>query len=802
MLDADLTLIVRHLTRERMGELRFQLESRDAWQGANRNEFGPLPFHWSEPQQFFEEHLKAVENLLEESGNDPQLAKRRLYNKGASLFVELLPDDLQQVLTRLESKVNTISIVSDEPWIPWELLRFPRPFAQDTTGGSFFGATFAIARWLRGIAPRRWLPAHHVALVTTARKELHTEIEAEMICSLATKNHRVTEVPPNTLDVMNALESGDFDAFHFAGHGWSSGHTPGGWCLELNRGQTIRVEDLQEASHGLARSRPLVFLNACQTGLADFSLTRQDGWAHRFLRSGAGAFVGAQWSIPAQEAVIFAKNFYREFFSGVPIAQSIRDARENLREKAPGDPTWLAYTVFAHPMASVMQGKPPNGLSTVADSESTLPKSLISSDDVLHCKTINLHHPAETASPTDPSRRRQWIREDNVAAQTSAASIPREASLTALFGWSVALLLLGPLMFVVSLVPTATRVRLDLKVKRIGFTLSAQNQIIVDRSLVLERLYLARFGRVELSPIEVVVLDQDGSRKPLTESMLPSASARHTVLSSPRLALTGGDPASEITLSSATAPPTSGILERIWASAASDVSLVVATLPGATELSMELTPANSLRVAWPHACRLQGRFIELQGMEIPETENRDVDLQVKLRPSHPFVEVWNSKRNLVLSAMLKTTPDQGWLPILERELAITRLELLRQTLDGQVQSALRSDTKLYYPNHAWLPPISLSGENFLTLDDLRGFRLHRIEISPNTDELRILGEGVAGKLLAGPSDELRDLRLRLHQQVFKGSRSAWLTSCLVVIIVASTSSYWIVRRRRLRKGHD
>ena len=101
----------------------------------------------------------------------------------------------------------------------------------------------------------------------------------------------------------------------------------------------------------LGQAQPFVFLNACQIGQGGMSLTNIGGWAKQFLFAGAGAFIGAYWSVYDQAACNFAKELYTRLLAGSPMASAVREAR--LAIKALGDRTWLAYTAFADPMATV-----------------------------------------------------------------------------------------------------------------------------------------------------------------------------------------------------------------------------------------------------------------------------------------------------------------------------------------------------------------------------------------------------------------------------------------------------------------
>jgi CHAT domain-containing protein len=101
----------------------------------------------------------------------------------------------------------------------------------------------------------------------------------------------------------------------------------------------------------LGASKPFVFLNACQIGRSAMSLTDIGGWAKGFLSAGASAFIGAYWSVYDQSAYDFAKAVYSYLLAGMPIGKAVQQARAVI--KSAGDPTWLAYTVFADPLAIV-----------------------------------------------------------------------------------------------------------------------------------------------------------------------------------------------------------------------------------------------------------------------------------------------------------------------------------------------------------------------------------------------------------------------------------------------------------------
>jgi CHAT domain-containing protein len=98
--------------------------------------------------------------------------------------------------------------------------------------------------------------------------------------------------------------------------------------------------------------RPLVVVNACQTGRLGRSLSGIGGFAPAFIRKGAGAFVGAHWSIGDDLAFTFVQALYGELRKGRPLAEATTLARRTARDAL--DPTWLAYTVYGEPGAKIV----------------------------------------------------------------------------------------------------------------------------------------------------------------------------------------------------------------------------------------------------------------------------------------------------------------------------------------------------------------------------------------------------------------------------------------------------------------
>jgi anti-anti-sigma regulatory factor len=308
---------------------------------------------------------------------------RRLADLGNSLHDQLLPERLQALCWPLaERDVRSFLVLSDEPHVPWEVIK---PYRRNETTGRreeqpFWGETFALARWLRGpstvdhfglgrvsavvsgTAPVRNLvveagppaPQEGAPPVGPAPALPGVEEELQAVRQLEEHGVEVRVLPPRRREVLAAFEEGGFDVLHVACHGSFAGRAAVDASALVLEDGTLRAADLApRLAAALRGTSPLVFLNACQTGQVGYSLTRLGGWGAELIRLGCGAFVGTQWRVTDQVAVEVARVFYEQLVKGVPIAGALRAARDLARARFPQDPTWLAYTCFADPNASV-----------------------------------------------------------------------------------------------------------------------------------------------------------------------------------------------------------------------------------------------------------------------------------------------------------------------------------------------------------------------------------------------------------------------------------------------------------------
>lgn len=347
----DLTLEIHQLPPGFQKGYQMRLAAKDVSLGLHFQPFPPVPF-FDDPETCFSEFFEDIEGLLLDTPYNCEAAKLKLENKGYHLFETFFSPELRTLLWSLRHRITTISIVSDEPWIPWELCKLE---GGENEGGPFLCEAFAITRWMAGIDPKPDLTLNRMAVVRPEESGLpHAPAEQAYLLSLASGGRQVERVPARFVELITTLRMGKHDGWHYTGHGAFSKADPNRSSIDLDDYWQMTPEDLSGPARNLGNARPLVFLNACQAGRGAMSLTGMGGWARAFLSAGAGAFVGAHWSIDDEIALEFAKEFYRRLLNeGQTIGEAAMQSRLKARDARLGDPTWLAYVVYAHPMAAV-----------------------------------------------------------------------------------------------------------------------------------------------------------------------------------------------------------------------------------------------------------------------------------------------------------------------------------------------------------------------------------------------------------------------------------------------------------------
>jgi hypothetical protein len=306
-----------------------------------------------------------VEEFWVESKQQVVRFEELLAEYGAELFDELIPREIQQPLWDARDILTAIQVLSEEPYIPWEMVHLREP-GRKLSKEQHFLATKGLVRWVFNA------PDAPCELTVRAGHGFYTvpdyphpdyelpEARKEVTYLEGTLKAQPLDLPSSQL-IAALGERDTVDFYHFAGHGDADVKRAAEDARVMLKGEVIggqyHAEYLEERQvrtrldFMAGGTRPVVTLNACRAGRASWNLTKVGGFAKSFVDGGAGAFVGALWEVGDGHARRFTEAFYEGLRSNQTLSVAATNARLKARES--GESTWLAYVVYGYPHATV-----------------------------------------------------------------------------------------------------------------------------------------------------------------------------------------------------------------------------------------------------------------------------------------------------------------------------------------------------------------------------------------------------------------------------------------------------------------
>jgi hypothetical protein len=293
------------------------------------------------------EELRAM-SANESRFASPALVRNRIRNLGAQLWADVVPEAIRRQFWAQGNRIRLFTIASDMDTVPWELLY---PVDGDNDNG-FLVEQFPVVRRVYGQGRTRVLRLDSgAAYIVPPGSPANAMAEVDGIRGIFPVNVRNRGVHAGLAEFIELLDVAP-SVLHFACH---NTFTEKGGSIITLEGGPLRPSDLAIAVQrkGLAGISPLVFLNACRTAGDIPGLIQLMGWARQFMGAGAGAFIGSLWAVRSSSAKTFAEAFYQAMVrDGIPLGAASLRARQAISGD-PGDPTWLAYTVYGNPSASI-----------------------------------------------------------------------------------------------------------------------------------------------------------------------------------------------------------------------------------------------------------------------------------------------------------------------------------------------------------------------------------------------------------------------------------------------------------------
>lgn len=288
-------------------------------------------------------------------------AVRALEEIGENLYDMLFPPLLKDFYKRCAPQARTILIYSTEPWIPWEIIK-PYGGGLADHDCDFLCARFQVARWLtltntRPNPLRRQVTMRTLCPVVPPSNLPAALLESRYLTSLPARWPPLAlynPLPRSADEVRAVMASGRVNLFHIATHGNFQVSDPTNAAIQIGTSQLTPASLTgNPIANGFAAEQPLVFINACHSGRQGLALSGLGGWVARVVQLGASGFIGTNWEVQDDLAAQFAIRFYDNLRLGSTFGAACRMARQEIRQANPGNSTWLAYVLYAHPLGTL-----------------------------------------------------------------------------------------------------------------------------------------------------------------------------------------------------------------------------------------------------------------------------------------------------------------------------------------------------------------------------------------------------------------------------------------------------------------
>jgi hypothetical protein len=301
-----------------------------------------------DPGPVVEQLIADLDGLAEgRNGYSVDQTRDYLVNVGTRLWQQLVPGQLREQFWDRQHRIRQLTILTDKDAVPWELL-YPMDPGHDR---GFLVEQFPVTRAIFGWRPGRTLRLQPTRFVLPEGSLQEAAAEVETMRRLLDPDQAPSAAISELTPLTDLISSGEFGLLHFACH--NTYEPVSGSCIRLGRVRfTPTLLEVAAIQKALQASAPTVFINACRSAGLAATYNRLDGWASKFLEAGAAAFIGSLWAVSEGASREFAEELYRRLKRGSTLGDAVMAARR-AAASMPDDPTWLAYTVYGDPRATI-----------------------------------------------------------------------------------------------------------------------------------------------------------------------------------------------------------------------------------------------------------------------------------------------------------------------------------------------------------------------------------------------------------------------------------------------------------------
>lgn len=255
------------------------------------------------------------------------------------------------------TEIKIINIVTENCFVPWELLCWRKPLQNDIHPlDNFWGFKYALSRQLMKVNDKKQTgsislyfdDSPSIALFVDKSLPFAEKKEAGYLEHLGTRDLAkisrladltVRDLSGSNLKLSEYYQNVNADIVHFACHASSSNES------HIQVTEKYRIPSQFFADTPI-KNHPLIILNVCSGGIKD--VLRTTGFVNAFNKAGVRGILTTEARIPDKFGYFFIRRFYRSILSGTMVSSSLHECRHYFMRKW-NNPLGLIYSLYANP---------------------------------------------------------------------------------------------------------------------------------------------------------------------------------------------------------------------------------------------------------------------------------------------------------------------------------------------------------------------------------------------------------------------------------------------------------------------
>lgn len=260
----------------------------------------------------------------------------QLVSAGVSLWNMLIPPELEMIFGTSGESIDSVLIVSEDTWIPWEILRS----APDELP---LGATYRFGQWPGPLVPRGSIArAATLSLVGgTGHGDDGAILKIGSVTSCRTRESAIVKMTGRVTDLL-----------YVRGPSESDPDLPAFSALSMPDGP-FQVADLQAFASEVREARPWIFLDPLAPEDEDVSAdSGASAWASGTCgRLFAGGLVAPRLALTKEASREAWQRIEQLLLAGVTIGAALREVRRYALTDPDADATLMTFALFGDPEA-------------------------------------------------------------------------------------------------------------------------------------------------------------------------------------------------------------------------------------------------------------------------------------------------------------------------------------------------------------------------------------------------------------------------------------------------------------------